>query len=498
MKLIETVRAFLRANDIQPGAIVAAVSGGFDSTALLLALVELKGFEISCAHINHHLRGEESDGDERYVRELCERLKVTLIVADGTLDPERIREVGVEAAAREVRIERLKEIREEVGARYVATAHQKNDQAETVLMRLFTGSGLSGLRGIRAVREDGFIRPLLAVTRAEIEAFLSERGESPRADRMNSDPRFFRTRVRRTLSEFEPFVTENLAAIAESAQARWPAIEGRITAAEDVEATDDETRFRSLPSEPWLRRALLHRHIRRLDPEARDVSREDLERIERHLDTLTRMTVTKRLELVRLCVAPAILPARPGSQDAGEIAGATQKQQLVLRKIPHATTAFEYEISAGDEVWIAEIGATLAVATRQPGNPATFTRQPSNPPTSTSQPDHPATFTKQPGNRQPATGNPATLSLPAGSTPTFTIRNRRTGDRFHPLGAPGSKKLKDFLIDRKVPVERRDRIPLLIWNGEIVWVAGVEISERFKVTGDGGDLYVATLHYAEK
>jgi tRNA(Ile)-lysidine synthase len=484
--LADAVRAFLRANDIEPRALVTGVSGGFDSTALLLVLVELKGFEITCAHINHHLRGEESDGDERYVRELCEQLKVPLIVADGTLDPERIREVGVEAAAREVRTERLKEIREGVGARYVATAHQKNDQAETVLMRLFTGSGLSGLRGIRAVREDGFIRPLLAVTRAEIESFLRERGETPRADRMNSDPRFFRTRVRKTLSEFEPFVTENLAAIAESAQARWPEIVLAVDAVEDVEATDDETRFRSLPSEPWLRRALLHRHIRRLDPEARDVSREDLERIERQLDTLARMTVTKRLELVRVGVAPAILPARSGREDAGGIpstplragAGATQKQQLVLRRIPHAASAFEYEIGAGEEVHIPEIAATLAVATRQP--------------------DHPATFAKQPGNRQPATGNSATFSLPPGSAPTFTIRNRRTGDRFHPLGAPGSKKLKDFLIDRKVPVERRDRIPLLVWNGEIVWVAGVEISERFKVTDDGGDLYVATLHYAEK
>src|SRR5438067_9142236 len=85
------------------------------------------------------------------------------------------------------------------------------DQAETVLMRLFTGSGLAGLRGIHAIRDDGIIRPLLGATRAEIEAFLRERGETPRADRMNADPRFFRTRIRRTLSEYEPWVVENLA-----------------------------------------------------------------------------------------------------------------------------------------------------------------------------------------------------------------------------------------------------------------------------------------------
>ena len=172
------------------------------------------------------------------------------------------------------------------------------DQAETVLMRLFTGSGLAGLRGIHAIRDDGIIRPLLGATRAEIEAFLRERGETPRADRMNADPRFFRTRIRRTLSEYEPWVVENLAALAERAQERWPDVKGAIDQAEDVDATEDETRFRTLPEDPWLRRALLHRHIHRLDPQARDVSRSDLERIEEHLDTLQRLTVTKNLELV--------------------------------------------------------------------------------------------------------------------------------------------------------------------------------------------------------
>jgi tRNA(Ile)-lysidine synthase len=76
------------------------------------------------------------------------------------------------------------------------------------------------------------------------------------------------------------------------------------------------------------------------------------------------------------------------------------------------------------------------------------------------------------------------FQLPHGATATFTVRNRRKGDRFRPLGLGGEKKLKDLLIDRKIPVEERDRIPLLLWNGEIVWVAGVAISEKFKITGD--------------
>ncbi|HEX3581042.1 MAG TPA: tRNA lysidine(34) synthetase TilS [Thermoanaerobaculia bacterium] len=433
MPLRDAVVNFFSDHEIDPCRLVVALSGGFDSTALLLVVSEIPGFEIVAAHVNHRLRGDESDGDERFVRSLCERLNVQCVVEDGTLDPERVKVAGIEAAAREVRIARLQAIREQVNAKYIATAHQKNDQAETVLMRLFTGSGLAGLRGIHAIRDDGIIRPLLGVARAEIEAFLRDRGETPRADRMNADPRFLRVRIRKTLSEYEPSVVDNLASIAERAQERWPSVERAIDEAEDVDATDDETRFRTLPEDPWLRRALLHRHIHRLDPQARDVSRSDLERIEEHLETLQRLTVTKSLELV----------ASP----------------LRLRKIPHRTPPFEYALVAGERVFIEEIEATMTV--------------------------------DRVGSQQP-------FMLPKGADPRFVVRNRRDGDRFHPLGASGSKKLKDFLIDRKVRKEQRDRLPLLVWNGEIVWIAGVEVSERFKVREDGGDLYVATIDYGAK
>src|SRR5688572_30156447 len=133
--LLTAVRQFFVKQNIRPGSVVAAVSGGTDSTALLLALADLRdeGFELAAVHVNHHLRGAESDADETFLRDLCAKLGVPLEVADGTLDPDAIKHRGIEAAAREVRYRRL---REKAGARLVATAHQKNDQAETVLMRL--------------------------------------------------------------------------------------------------------------------------------------------------------------------------------------------------------------------------------------------------------------------------------------------------------------------------------------------------------------------------
>jgi tRNA(Ile)-lysidine synthase len=446
--LLAAVRRFLHAHAIAPCTILAAVSGGYDSTALLLALADLRanGFDVVAGHINHHLRGSESDEDEQFVRELCASLGLRLIVGDGTLDAEAIRHRGIEAAAREVRTRCLLSMRDESNARYIATAHQKNDQAETVLMRLFTGSGLAGLRGIHAVRDDGFIRPLLDATRAEVEAFLRERNVTPRVDRMNDDPRYLRTRIRRTLREYEPFVTENLAAVAAHAQQLWPEMQRAIDAAEDVETTADATTFRSLPDDRAMRAALLHRHIHRLDPQARDVSAEDLARLAHEMDEVKRISVTKELEVLR------------------------RGRVVILRRKGGKGEGFQLGISAPGAFCI--LNFEFCISQLEAGPNAKFKIQNSK-------------LAQQ-------------FTLPHGSKPTFTIRTRRPGDRFHPLGSPHPKKLKDFLIDRKVPAEQRDHIPLLVHEDQIVWIPGVEVSERFKVTPGAGEVWLATLHYEPK
>jgi tRNA(Ile)-lysidine synthase len=433
MVIVDTVRKFLESHAIR-GPLIVAISGGPDSTALLLALVDI-GVPTIAAHVNHHLRGKESDADEAFVRELCARIGVPVRIADGSLDPRLVRQHGIEGAAREVRNTRLQERRATVNASHIATAHQKNDQAETVLMRMMAGGGLAGLRGIHPVRDDGVVRPLLEVSRAEIEAFLHERGVSARIDRSNADPRFLRNRIRALLAQFEPSVVDNLAAIARQAHDQWRILEGILDSADTSVQTPAETRFRSFPPEPWLRQALLHRHIRRLDQYSRDVSAADLERIASELDSLKRVSITLTLELLR------------------------RGDEWILRRKPEPVSAFALELRAGEAAFIPEIQATIRVK-------------------------------RATDNRQPTT---QTIQLPAASQPHFTIRNRRDGDRFQPLGMAREKKLKDFLIDRKIPSESRDRIPLLVWNGKIVCVTGVEISEAFKVTDGGGELYEVAI-----
>ena len=439
------LRQFFVKSGIEPCPLVAAVSGGVDSTALLVALADLRaeGFGVSAAHVNHHLRGAESDGDEAFVRELTRALGVELHVADGTLDADAVRDRGVEAAAREVRYARLTAIRKTVGARYVVTAHQKNDQAETVLMRLLTGGGIAALRGIHPIREDGVLRPLLEVTREELEAFLAERGIVPRFDRSNDNPRFLRNRVRTVIRDLG--AVESLAAVAAQARQQWPVLERAIDEADRVhaEAGETETRFVSLPEEPWLRQALLHRHIRRLDGSARDVSMRDLERLAGEAGRIRRVSVTKALELVRI----------------GE--------QLVLRRVPSPAAGIEFELALTPDApaFIPELGVTV----------------------------HVAPFSAPAIEPLTARGGRQLVQLPDGAAAAFTVRNRRAGDRFQPLGLAGPKKLKDFLIDRKIAAEVRDRLPLLLWNDDIVWVAGVEVSERFKVTSPQGVLYEVWL-----
>lgn len=427
----EAVRQFFVNSGIEPCRICVAVSGGVDSTALLLALADLRNdrFKIIAAHVNHHLRGAESDGDEAFVRDLCAQFSIELHLADGTLDDDRVRDRGIEAAAREVRYERLQSIRTQSGARYLATAHQKDDQAETVLMRLLTGSGIAGLRGIHPMRDDGVIRPLLDVTRADIDAFLAARNVTPRLDRSNEDLRFLRNRVRLLVRELG--AVDNLARVAAQARAQWPILERAIDDAEraHLQVAQDQTRFNAWPEDEWLRGALLQRQIRRLDPDARDF---DATRIAGETESIKRMRVTRHLELVR--------------EDDG----------LVLRRAESPSLqnviAFELALAPHSPAFIRDLGITMHIEPR-------------------------------------ATSSGQRIQLPEGANPTFIVRNRRPGDRFHPLGAPGSKTLKDFLIDRKIAAELRDRLPLLVWNDEIVWVAGVEVSERFKVSTLPGDRY---------
>lgn len=184
--------------------VCVALSGGADSVSLIIALHELcnrLGSELSACHLNHGLRGEESDRDERFCRELCVRLGVPFYSKRVNVSELANKHESTEQAARRVRYEFFEEALTRFGAKTLATAHNANDNAETVLLNLTRGTGLKGLCGIPPVRAFGqgfkVVRPLICCERSEIETFLSERGQASVTDATNLSEDYTRNKIRR-------------------------------------------------------------------------------------------------------------------------------------------------------------------------------------------------------------------------------------------------------------------------------------------------------------
>lgn len=212
--MLNKLAAFIRKYDmITPGdRVICAVSGGADSVALLFGLYLLKEklqFRLEAAHFNHRLRGDESDRDEAFVKEFCDRFDIPLHLGSGEVKPGK---KGLEAAARDARYAFLRSLPGKI-----ATAHTADDNAETVLLHLVRGTGLKGLCGITPVG-DGLIRPMLSITRGEVEAFLQEYCLCHIVDSSNETDAFLRNRLRHhvmpLLKDENPRLAENLSAMA--------------------------------------------------------------------------------------------------------------------------------------------------------------------------------------------------------------------------------------------------------------------------------------------
>ena len=245
--------------------VVCAVSGGADSVALLFGLYLLKeklGIRLSAAHFNHNLRGEESDEDEAFVREFCHRYDIELFVGSGRVTAGK---KGLEAAAREARYGFFEGL-----SGKIATAHTADDNAETVLLHLVRGTGLKGLGAI-APQRDRIIRPMLSITRQEVQVFLEEYHLGFREDSSNSTDQFLRNRLRHhvkpLLKQENPRLAENLSAMALRLRQDEQALS-------DLSQTEPEVEvLRAMP--PALRSRALERFLKEngvKEPEAAHIA----------------------------------------------------------------------------------------------------------------------------------------------------------------------------------------------------------------------------------
>lgn len=440
--MLEQVRATLgRFAMTAPGdRVLVAVSGGPDSLALLHCL-HLLAPELRIAlhvyHLDHGLRGEQSADDSRFVVAEAARLGLpcTAERVDVAAEVARTGET-VQAAARRVRYARLEAVADAVGASRIATGHNRGDQAETVLMRLLRGSGLRGLAGIPPVRGGRFIRPLLGVSRADIEDFLCERSLVPRRDPSNDKAVYTRNRIRLELvplleTQYNPQLVPVLAATAERLRQDADYLEQATHEVwTGLGASDGLGCAALLAQHPAIAVRLVRRLAAPLLPADQELSSGAVER--------------------------ALAAARRGGTgefdlEHGLVAAVAYGRLRIWSRAAAAPVALA-PVPVPGEVDVPELGVrvrTVLLAAGQAQPPA---------------------FPDEVGRACFETdGLPGPLA----------VRTRRPGDRIWPVGMTGSQKLQDLFTDRKVPRHRRDRVPLLVCGDAVLWVVGYRLDRRF-------------------
>ncbi|MCZ6891910.1 MAG: tRNA lysidine(34) synthetase TilS [Chloroflexi bacterium] len=441
--------------------LLVAVSGGPDSLALLHLLHTLSDrhpLSLHVAHLNHGLRGPESEEDGRYVCEVAGNLSlpVTSEAADvGAFRRER--RLSWEAAAREVRYAFLSQTAERIGAAAVALGHTADDQAETVLLHLLRGSGLQGLRGMlphtvrrsrNGTRRLALLRPLLRVTREETVAYCQARGLAPRHDSSNLEERYTRNRIRHrllpSLAQYNPSIREALVRLAR-------------TAARDMDFIDRQLQqawLALVTPEPWGLR-VRRDGFRGLHPSLQaHLLRRAWEELAGETADLTSTQVEAMMDLVR-----------------GEEGG---RRSLSLGRGVRFHTGYE-EITLGRRPASAPLPPMEPALLSLPGEAHIHGWR--------------VTARLVDGPVQVGAGEPYRAHLDVAALgDRVQIRPRRAGDRFQPLGMEGTKRLNEFMIDARIPKNWRDRVPLLEGESGVAWVVGWRIAHWARVTEATGQV----------
>ena len=430
--------------------ILVAVSGGADSMALLNALLEIRakyGLRLAVAHFNHQLR-RAAIADERFVVRTAQELGLPVHVKSEDVRAfAKKNALNIEEAGRLRRYKFLRETAGRVGAIRIATAHTLTDQAETVLMRIIRGSGPTGLGGISPCIDGFIIRPLIEVERPEVEAYLRARGIPHREDETNRDLRHLRSRVRQRLlpyleKDFEPRIASHLGKLAEIAREEertWKrsseAEAKRSFLREKGRLVLDARRLSALPPAPGRR--LVRSFLRAIKGDLRTFSFRDVEAV-RCLGERQEAELPRRLVLRR------------------------ENGLISVKKGRAPSVPFELEWVGQGKLEIPQIGLSFLGKKIKKG-----------------------------GAKRPAFSDDRRALLDAAKIVfPLLVRSRREGDRYRPLGSPGRKKLKELMRAKRIPVSERDRHPVFLSGGEIIWVLGLPAAEDFKITPATRQYYI--------
>ena len=426
--------------------ILVAVSGGPDSVALLYALLEIKeefDLHLYVAHLNHKLRGAESDEDQEFVKNLASELNLKSFSKSVDVKKEAKRKkLSLEEAARSVRYHYLENLADRIRANKIAVGHHADDQAETFLMRLLRGAGGSGLSGIPPKRGK-IIRPLIGIKREEIERFLKEKNLPYRTDSSNLLPNYFRNKVRLLLlpqikKKFNPKIVHVLNRASNIISLQQQYVEKKC---EEILRTICKSRRK--------------------------------EKIVLDLKRFTDYDICLKREMIRLCVWQLNGDSRELSFDCIERTLNLAQKQMSGRKVRLTRN-----------IWAEVSGRDLAIYSAK--------EKKHNYPVSLPGERHFRTLGLRMKSEIVSRSSLPKRIRSKGETVAFLdwgklgepfrLRNRRPKDNLKPLGMEGTKSVADFLTDMKVPRHERDEVMLLTTKGKIAWIPGYRISDEFKVT----------------
>ncbi len=457
--LLDKVKETIRRHHLfsREEKILIAFSGGIDSTALLHLLRELqKEWPITLAlgHFNHKLR-RNAEKEELFVRNAAKKLDIPLYVSSEDVRSYAVeRKLNIEEAGRKLRYDFLKDTAKKYGFSKIATGHTINDQAETFFMRLFRGSGLSGLSGIYPVVGNLIIRPLLDISREEILDYLNIIKAEFQVDESNLDKRFLRNRIRGELlpylqKEFDPHLVSRLGKVSSLFQ-EDEFILKKLTEKERPKVVQsregqiflDLNELSTLPV--GLARRMVREFIAEIKGDLRKISFEDIE-------SVLGLAEGKEYPLTKDCLLRR------------------EQDQIFCPQTGLETLSYELSWTGKNPLVIKDLGMSFSGKER-PGVPEDWKFD----------------------NFKGACLDLGKLKFP------LAVRSRREGDRYQPLGSPGRKKLKEIMRAKKIPVRERNKRPVFLSAGEIVWIYGLPVAEKFKIVPETKAIFCISFSRSQR
>lgn len=427
--------------------VLVAVSGGVDSMALLYLLLEVQaeyGINLYVAHVNHGVRGEEAKRDQEFVKNKTKELGLKFFTKNVDMDGyAKEHKITSEEAGRILRYDFFTEIIKSLGTGKIAVGHNLNDQAETLLMRFLRGTGIDGLRGIE-FKNENIIRPILAISREELEDYIKEESIEITQDHTNFQPIYTRNKIRLELIPYiEKYFNPNLVATMERT-AKLAEIDSNFL------EKYSKNRYNEIVKLKTKNRVILNSDL---------FNKED-KSIKLRIIRLAIEDVNKSLQGISQAQVALIFDIFT-SQDTGKKVNISNG---IIAKVSYNDLSIEREVKeqkSPDFNYSLEDGLLLEEI------------------------DYSFSLKIYPVEKLDKKFKDKTRYFDYDKiSGDLRVRNRRKGDRFIPFGMKGSKKLKDYFIDEKVPRNLRDNLPIITDDKNIIWVVGYRMSNIYRIDSD--------------